>query len=66
MGWVGMGEFIIMFDLLGKTWDIRNILELAGYHLYLAIEILTHWRLLNHPQYYSGDKKSGRHNVMWI
>ena len=45
---------------------IRNILELAGYHLYLAIEILTHWRLLNHPQYYSGDKKSGRHNVMWI
>ena len=45
-----------MFDLLGKSVVIRNILELAGYHLYLAIEILTHWRLLNHPERYSGDK----------
>ena len=42
----------------------RNILELADYHLYLGIEILTHWRLLNQPQYYSGDKKSARHNII--
>ena len=45
---------------------IRNIMELADFHLYLGIEILTHWRLLNHPEYYSGDKNPARHNVVWI
>lgn len=35
---------------------IRNILELAGYHLYLAIDILTQWKLLGHPKYYGGNK----------
>ena len=53
----GMGEFNLMFGRLRKSVLNRNILELADYHLYLGIEILTHWRLLNHPQYYSGDKK---------